>query len=163
MLHVTSTTTTTTTTTCYMLLLCPEWACSVSEWDWKSVFCWSALPGTTARSLSLQRLSMPSSGTFSFTLPRHRAIHNYVQTISCLTASCYTCLHHVKNTPRIIALYVATIYKFNSGESNLQPLDYEPDVVTTRLFTHSWKSEWKSARARHTEPLKGQASGCGSR
>ena len=101
-----------------------------------SVFCWSALPATTARSLSLQRLSMPSSGTFSFTLPRHRAIHNYVQTISYLTASCYTCFHHVKNIPRIIALYVATIYNINSGESNLQPLDYEPDVVSTRLFTH---------------------------
>ena len=95
-----------------VFLLCPECACSVSEWDWKSVFCWSALPATTARSLSLQRLSMPSSGTFSFTLPRHRAIHNYVQTISYLTASCYTCLHHVKNTPQHYYNISCNNYKF---------------------------------------------------
>ena len=105
----------------WLRIVCPKCACSVSEWDWKSVFClrhflkmtilsyrigylsmfcWSALPATTARSLSLQRLSMRSSGTFSFTLPRHHAIHNYVQTFNYLTASWYTCLHHVKNTPQ---------------------------------------------------------------
>ena len=39
---------------------------------------------------------------------------------------------------RIITTYVETIiYKFNPGESNLRPLDYEPDVVTTRLCTHA--------------------------
>ena len=30
-----------------------------------------------------------------------------------------TCLHHVKTTPQMVVLNVATIYKFNSGELNL--------------------------------------------
>ena len=109
-----------------VFLLCPKCACSVWEWDWKFVFCWSALPATTARSLSLQRLSMPSSGIFSFNLPWHHALHNYVHTISYLTASCYTCLHHVKNTPQHYCNISCNNYKFNPEESNLRPLDYEP-------------------------------------